>query len=126
MRWFAFGLFVVIAGLFIVSTWFEGAIVEGVARSLDPRLNMWVPAEPFARDWVEAHMGVVGRIREAGESDGVLGRIIADAPGLIEQAEATASALSRMAQHGVRLDDQTVARLAEAQAKAERSAWNGR
>jgi hypothetical protein len=34
MRWFAFGLFVVIAGLFIVSTWFEGAIVEGIARVL--------------------------------------------------------------------------------------------
>jgi hypothetical protein len=34
MRLFAFGLFVVIAGLFVVSTWFEGAIVEGIARAL--------------------------------------------------------------------------------------------
>ncbi len=98
-------------------------IVEGVARSLDSRLNMWVAAEPIAREWVEANMGVAGRLREAGESAGALGRILADTPQLIEQAEATASALSRMAQHGVRLDDQTVARLAEAQAKAERSAW---
>ena len=98
-------------------------IVEGVARSLDPSLNMWVAAEPIAREWIEAHMGVAGRIKEAGEGAGALGRILAEAPQLIDQAEATASALARMAQHGVRLDEATVTRLAEAQARAERRTW---
>ena len=28
-------------------------IVEGVARALDPRLNMWVAAEPVAKAWLD-------------------------------------------------------------------------
>ena len=60
-------------------------IVEGVARSLDPSLNMWVAAEPVAKEWVETTYGVGGRLRDAGEGAGVVGRILADAPRLITQ-----------------------------------------
>ena len=42
-------------------------VVEGVARSLDPELNLWTAAEPIAREWVESNLGVAGRLREAGE-----------------------------------------------------------
>ena len=41
-------------------------VVEGVARALDPHLNMWVAAEPIARAWVEENLGVAGRLRDAG------------------------------------------------------------
>ena len=30
-------------------------VVEGVARSLDPALNMWTAAEPIAREWMGQH-----------------------------------------------------------------------
>ena len=32
-------------------------VVEGVARGLDPSLNMWVAAEPVARKWIEDNLG---------------------------------------------------------------------
>ena len=50
-------------------------VVEGVARSLDPALNIWTAAEPIAREWVEANLGVAGRLREAGEGAELFGRV---------------------------------------------------
>ena len=32
-------------------------VVEGVARSLDPKLDMWTVAEPVVREWIERHLG---------------------------------------------------------------------
>ena len=31
----------------------DAALVEGVARGLDPKLNVWTASEPVARQWVE-------------------------------------------------------------------------
>jgi ubiquinone biosynthesis protein len=98
-------------------------IVEGVARSLDPTLNMWVAAEPIARDWVEANLGLAGRLKEASEGASVAGRLLAEAPRLLEQAEGTAAALATMARTGVRLDEVSVKRLADAQREADRGRW---
>ena len=87
-------------------------IVEGVARSLDPGLNIWTAAEPIAKDWVESNYGVAGRLRDAGEGAETMGRVFADLPRLLEQAERSAHAFSGMAREGVRLDDDTVRRIA--------------
>jgi ubiquinone biosynthesis protein len=92
-------------------------VVEGVARSLDPELNIWSAAEPIAREWVETNYGVTGRLREAGEGAEALGRVMAEVPRLLEQAERTALALADMARGGLRLDDDTLERLAAAQAR---------
>jgi len=91
-------------------------VVEGVARALDPSLNMWMAAEPVAKAWVEANYGVAGRLKEAGEGAEVVGKVMAEVPRLLEQAERTALALADMARGGLRLDEDTVERLAAAQA----------
>jgi ubiquinone biosynthesis protein len=91
-------------------------VVEGVARALDPELNIWSAAEPIAKEWIAANYGVTGRLREAGEGAEVLGRVMAEVPRLLEQAERAALALAEMARSGLRLDDDTVERLAAAQA----------
>ena len=39
-------------------------VVEGVARTLNPDLNMWVTAEPVVRGWIERKLGPVGRIED--------------------------------------------------------------
>jgi ubiquinone biosynthesis protein len=99
-------------------------VVEGVARSLDPELNIWSAAEPIAKAWIESNYGMTGRLREAGEGAEVLGRVMAEVPRLLEQAERTALALADMANGGFRLDDDTVERLAAAQAHHARwSRW---
>lgn len=104
-------------------------VVEGVARGLDPDLNIWTAAEPIAKDWVEANYGVTGRLKEAGEGAEVLGKVMADVPRLLEQAERTALALAGMARDGLRLDDDTLERLAAAQAHHNRwtrwALWTG-
>ena len=99
-------------------------VVEGVARSLDPELNLWTAAEPIAREWVESNLGVAGRLREAGEGAELFGKVVAEVPRLLERAESTAVALADMARGGFRLDDETVQRLAAAQAYENR--WTRR
>ena len=39
-------------------------VVEGVARALDPKLDMWKVSEPVVREWVERHLGPVGKIED--------------------------------------------------------------
>ncbi|MFN3855262.1 MAG: 2-polyprenylphenol 6-hydroxylase, partial [Phreatobacter sp.] len=34
-------------------------VVEGVARSLDPRLDIWTTSEPVVRDWITRNLGPV-------------------------------------------------------------------
>ena len=40
-------------------------VVEGVARTLNPNLNMWVTAEPVVRGWIERKLGPAGRMEDA-------------------------------------------------------------
>ena len=93
-------------------------IVEGVARTLDPQLNLWVAAEPIAREWVEANLGVSGLLKDAGVGAGEIGRVLWEVPRLAQQAERVLTAAGEMAQGGVRLDEDTVKRLAAANGRA--------
>ncbi len=95
-------------------------IVEGVARSLDPELNLWTAAEPIARTWIEDNYGIPGRLRDASENAELLGKVIVQLPRVLEQAESAAQAFASMAQNGLRLDDETITRLAAEEARAAR------
>ncbi len=96
-------------------------VVEGVARGLDPNLDIWTAAEPIAREWVESNLGAAGALKDAREGASELGRLLGDVPALLGQAERTLLALAEAARSGVRLDDESVARLAEADARGARS-----
>ncbi len=87
-------------------------IVEGVARSLDSNINMWTAAEPVARDWVERTYGFAGRLKDAGEGANVIARLISEAPRLISEAERAGHSLAQMADSGIRLDNETIRRIA--------------
>ncbi len=43
-------------------------VVEGVARKLDPQLNMWLTSEPVVSSWIAENLGPVGRIEDIGKS----------------------------------------------------------
>ena len=62
-------------------------VVEGVARKLDPRLNMWATAEPVVGSWIADNLGPRGRLNEAGESLAILARAVLAAPHAIARAE---------------------------------------
>ena len=93
-------------------------IVEGVARSLNPSLNMWTAAEPVAREWVESNLGIAGQIRHAGEGAVDLGRIVGDLPRLAHRAQGAMGALEEIAEKGARLDQTALREMAKEQAKA--------
>lgn len=95
-------------------------IVEGVARDLDPALNIWTVSEPVAKAWMEDNLGPAGRLREAGEGASTIGQVLAEVPNLLTGAERAVSAFAEMSRSGVRLDDDTVHRLARESARAGR------
>lgn len=96
-------------------------VVEGVGRTLDPELNMWVVSEPVVKEWMEKTLGPGAQFEAAAQGAASVGRFMGDIPKLLGQAERTAEALSAMAEDGLRLDDHTVERLAEAQARENRA-----
>jgi ubiquinone biosynthesis protein len=61
-------------------------VVEGVARSLDPKLDMWKTSDPVVRDWVERHLGPLGKIEDAARGAGEIGKALAAVPSLIVRA----------------------------------------
>jgi ubiquinone biosynthesis protein len=95
-------------------------IAEGVARALDPAVNMWVAAEPVAKEWLDFNLGIPGRLREAGAGAETLGRVLAEVPRVLEQAERAALSFADASRTGFRLDDDTVKRIA---AEASRGGW---
>jgi ubiquinone biosynthesis protein len=100
-------------------------VVEGVGRTLDSELNMWVVSEPVVKEWMEQTFGAGAQFEAAAEGAASVGRFMGDIPKLLSQAERTAEALSSMAEEGLRLDDHTVERLAEAQARENRASRIG-
>lgn len=91
-------------------------VVEGVARTLNPRLNMWMAAEPVVRGWIEAKLGPQARLEEAAEGALSLGRFVTSFPEVLSEAQKAAHMLSDMAQAGgIRLDPETTEALARAQ-----------
>jgi len=97
-------------------------VVEGVARMLNPKLNMWVTAEPVVEEWMQARLGAEGRLQEASEGAASVGRFMAELPELLAGAGQAAHHLSDLTSGGgLRLDDMTTEKLAAAQARHGRS-----
>ena len=60
-------------------------MVEGVALSLDPQVNMWDVAEPYVREWIRDELGP-----EAALADGIReqGKTLALIPDIIRRLDA--------------------------------------
>jgi ubiquinone biosynthesis protein len=61
-------------------------VVEGVARSLDPRMNIWKVAEPVVEDYIKNAIGPRAALNDLRKAAMVLGRFGPRLPGLIEDA----------------------------------------
>src|SRR5271167_3774727 len=60
-------------------------VVEGVARKLDPHLNMWATAEPVVGEWIADNLGPRGRIEDVGRAVSLLVKLIGEAPPRVER-----------------------------------------
>jgi ubiquinone biosynthesis protein len=76
-----------ITGLFDMSTRLElvmlqktMVVVEGVARKLDPHLDMWATAEPVVGGWIAENLGPRAKLEDLGAAAVQFGRLLIDAP----------------------------------------------
>ncbi len=63
-------------------------VVEGVARKLDPQLNMWSTAEPVVSAWIAENLGPLGRLEDASRGLSSLAVLFANAPRHLEKIAA--------------------------------------
>ncbi|MBV1700299.1 MAG: 2-polyprenylphenol 6-hydroxylase [Hyphomicrobiales bacterium] len=87
-------------------------VVEGVARTLDPHLNMWVTSEPVVRSWIEENLGPVGRLRDLREGAGHAVRFVQLLPKLATRMENWANELPTSPKAEIRKAEATLSRWA--------------
>jgi ubiquinone biosynthesis protein len=95
-------------------------VVEGVARALDPKLDMWRTAEPVVREWMERHLGAAGKLESAALGAAELGRFVGNAPGLLTRGARVLDQLDEMTRDGLVLSPQTIAELDKTEARRGR------
>jgi ubiquinone biosynthesis protein len=76
-------------------------VVEGVTRTLDPALDMWSTSDPVVRQWIERHLGPVGRIEDAAAAAVETGRFLAALPGLLHRTASLADLLEIAIREGL-------------------------
>lgn len=96
-------------------------VVEGVARSLNPNLDMWRTAEPVVGSWIKEHLGPVGKLRDAGDVVSALTRAANDLPIFADRIGHMSEALERMTRDGLRFDRETAETIGKAEARHTRS-----
>ncbi len=97
-------------------------VVEGVARSFDPKLDIWTTAEPVVREWIERNLGPVGRISSAAQGAGELGRILSGLPAIAARSVAVLEQFEAATRNGLVLAPETVEAIGRAEAR--RSRWS--
>src|SRR5258708_19631214 len=95
-------------------------VVEGVARSFDPRLDIWKVADPVVREWIERNLGPVGRIEGVMTGAGELGRVVADLPAIAARSVVVLEQLEGMSRDGVRLSPETIAAMGRTEGRKSR------
>ena len=95
-------------------------VVEGVARTLDPRLDMWTTAEPVVRAWIEENLGPVGKIQDAGRMAGELVKLAGGLPQALSRAGRTLEMLEDMADNGFEFSQSALQQFGKMQKDAQK------
>lgn len=86
-------------------------VVEGVARILDPEIDLWKTAEPIVRDYVRREVGAAAFAEQARANFDAAKSLIEAFPSFAQAAENVAG---QLANGGLRLSDDSIIRLARA------------
>jgi ubiquinone biosynthesis protein len=95
-------------------------VVEGVARRLDPKLDMWSTAEPVVGGWLRENLGPIGRIGDAKRGIDALAQFAANLPAVLLQTEKIITQIESMSEEGFELSEGVLAKIGEAQARGAR------
>lgn len=83
-------------------------VVEGVARTLDPRLDMWKTAEPVVREWIERNLGPIGVAETVGSELRQLARGLAAGPELLLRLERISVDLEEVVHGGLSYSEDSI------------------
>ena len=95
-------------------------VVEGVARTLNPRFNMWKASEEVVGDWIRDNLGpkrIVGDVKEA---VGAAIRLAEALPEIAAKTEKFHAEVMHMTEHGFRFDKSTAEEIGKSEAKHSR------
>jgi ubiquinone biosynthesis protein len=95
-------------------------VVEGVARMLDPKLDMWKTAEPVVSEWMAGNLGPVGRLEDVVGGATEVGKFVGSVPGLLTRAGRIAEQIDIATRDGIVLAPETVAAIGKAEARRNR------
>jgi ubiquinone biosynthesis protein len=95
-------------------------VVEGVARSFNPRLDIWRVAEPVVREWIERNLGPVGRLQSAASGANDLARVLSGLPTIAFRAVAVLEQLEVLTREGVQLSPETIAAMGRSEGRKNR------
>jgi ubiquinone biosynthesis protein len=95
-------------------------VVEGVARSFDPKLDIWRTADPVVREWIERNLGPIGRLQSAASGAGELGRVLTGLPTIASRAVAVLEQLEVLTREGVHLSPMTIAAMGHSEGRKSR------
>jgi len=95
-------------------------VVEGVARSLDPKLDIWSTARPVVGEWMARHLGPAGKLENASLGALEIGRFIGNVPGLLTRGARVFDQLDAVTRDGLVLAAETIAEIDKAEAKRGR------
>jgi ubiquinone biosynthesis protein len=96
-------------------------VVEGVARTLDPGLDIWTTSDPVVRQWIERHLGPAGRLEDAAAATVDAARFVGGLPQLLRHVESIAEQLDVAVREGIVLAPETVHEFRADEAR--RSRW---
>ena len=95
-------------------------VVEGVARSFDPKLDIWTVADPVVREWIERNLGPIGRIQGAMAGAGELGKAVSGLPAIASRSIRVLEQLEVMVRDGLVLSPDTIAAIGRVRARQNR------
>lgn len=95
-------------------------VVEGVARDLDPHLDIWKTAEPVVRGWIEENLGPAAHIKDASLGLAELTRVARRLPEFAGKIEILADRLDTLTAEGITIAPSAVRGIEAAQWRAQR------
>lgn len=96
-------------------------VVEGVARSLNPKFNMWKASEPVVGKWIRDNLGPKRIATDLKDGLKAALRLAEAAPVIAEKAENLAQNLTDMSERGLRFDPETAEAIGRSEARHSRS-----
>jgi ubiquinone biosynthesis protein len=96
-------------------------VAEGVARSLDPKLDIWKTCDPVVRGWIEDNLGPTAKVEDAGRNLVELAKLATHLPKVLTDAETAIAHLAKSASRGVDLSPESLEALARSRRRSDRT-----